>query len=160
MKSELTQILEKYKAKGGDEQRFMDKHTDNISVFDGPGVEEISKAVDGVKAHNRFENNHGYESGQDEEVYEDLQYADADPTFFMQIIEEAISEIYEESSDEEKQLMDEMFSTEEGYEEFITMILEADEDDDDEDDDEDDEDDEIIEKKPKIKSMREKYKKN
>ena len=151
MKNEkLLSILEGYKAKSGDEQNFMDKHTENMSIMDGPGYAEIRKATDAVSYINRNPVK-GYNPGQDAEVYE--EYAD--------VINQAVEDFLEEASDEERETLEELFSTEEGYDEFVSMIFEKDEDDDDEDDDDDDEDDDDdvdddeedgeIETNPKVK---------
>jgi len=145
MKNEkLLSILEGYKAKSGDEQNFMDKHTENMSIMDGPGYAEIRKATDAVSYINR-DPVKGYNPGQDEEVYE--EYAD--------LINQAVEDFLEEASDEERETLEELFSTEEGYDEFVSMIFEKeddDEDDDDEDDDDDDdEEDGEIETNPKVK---------
>ena len=142
MNEKLLSIIEKYEARSGDEQNFMDKHTDNISVFDGPGVAEVRKASDAVSYINR-DPIKGYNPGQDEEVYEELALE----------IEEAVNEFMAEASDEEREALEELFSTEEGYDEFVAMIMEDDDEDDEDDDEEDDDDDEDgeIEVNPKVK---------
>jgi len=163
MSNKLLNILEKYKAKGGDEQAFMDKHTDNISVFDGPGVAEIEAASKFVPTYDRSENNYGNDEGDDEDVYEELDVS-ADPNYFLSIIDDAVKSVYAESNKEDREILDEIFATEEGYEEFISMVFEADEEDEDDEDDteEDDETDEeddteeMVDTKPTVK---EKYKK-
>lgn len=129
MNEKLLSIIEGYKAKSGDEQNFMDKHVDNISVFDGPGVEEIRRASDAVSFINR-DPMKGYNPGQDEEVYEQ----------FASEIEEAIQEFLEEADEEERQALEELFSTEEGYDEFVAMLMEEDDEDEDDDSEEDDDD--------------------
>ena len=142
MNEKLLSIIEKYEARSGDEQNFMDKHTENVSVMDGPGVAEIKKAVDAVSYYDR-EPVKGYNAGQDEEVYESMA----------QDIEAAVNEFMAEASDEEREALEELFSTEEGYDEFVAMIMEEDDDDEDDDDDEEDDDDEDgeIEVNPKVK---------
>ena len=145
MKNEkLLSILEGYKAKSGDEQNFMDKHTENMSIMDGPGYAEIRKATDAVSYINR-DPMKGYNPGQDEEVYE--EYAD--------LINQAVEDFLEEASDEERETLEELFSTEEGYDEFVSMIFEKEDDDDDDDDEDDDDDDDEedgeIETNPKVK---------
>ena len=145
MKNEkLLSILEGYKAKSGDEQNFMDKHTENMSIMDGPGYAEIRKATDAVSYINR-DPVKGYNPGQDEEVYE--EYAD--------LINQAVEDFLEEASDEERETLEELFSTEEGYDEFVSMIFEKEDDDKDDDeeddDDDDDEEDGEIETNPKVK---------
>jgi len=175
----LKSILEKYKQNGEDEQRFMDKHTENVSVLDGPGVEEIQKAARGVSAAKHI----GYKSDEDETVYESTDrfsiedikavlvtedidediiervenhLLEASPSYFMQIIDSAVHSFREEATDEERAVIDEMLSTEEGYQELVGLIFEEDEDDDedddeDEDDDDEDDDDEVIDANPKMK---------
>ena len=168
--SELKRILERYKQNGEDEQRFMDKHTDNVADHDAPGSAEIKKASNVTKKKKRTADQEGdsvYETFSmediravlvsediDEEVIDRIEthLIEASPEFFMNIIGDAIHQFREEATDEEKVVIDEMLSTEEGYEELIELIFEEDDDDDEDDDDEDDEDDdEVIDDKPKIK---------
>lgn len=181
MSDTLKSILEKYKAKGADEQHFMDKHTDNVQVTDGPGAKEADAAAKKVKKSTR-KPHHGYEPGEDEEVYESVDrfsiediksvlvteeldeeivdriektLLEASPAYFMQIVDEAVNAFVEEATDEERAILDEMLSTEEGYQELVDLIFEEDDDDDDEDDeddeDEDDDDEDVIDPKPKLK---------
>lgn len=143
MNEKLLSIIEKYEARSGDEQNFMDKHTDNVSIFDGPGVAEIRKASDAVSYINR-DPQKGYNPGEDEEVYE--EYAD--------LINQAVEDFLEEASEEEREALEELFATEEGYDEFVSMLFEEDdeeEDDDDEDDEDDDDEEGEIETNPKVK---------
>ena len=149
MNEKLLSIIEKYEARSGDEQNFMDKHTDNISVFDGPGVAEVRKASDAVSYINR-DPIKGYNAGQDEEVYESMA----------QDIEAAVNEFMAEASDEEREALEELFSTEEGYDEFVAMIMEDDDEDDDEDDEDDEDEDEDgeIEVNPKVKKEKDSQK--
>jgi len=190
--SELQRILEKYKSRAGDdsdEQRFIDKHTDNVSVFDGPGVAEVQKAAQATSFVDRSME-HGYNPGQDEEVYESFSIEDlrsvfksmdveqeiaeevvkslkeSAPSHVLKVIDEAVQEYYDEASDEEKAVLDEMLSTDEGYEELLNQIFEEDddededEDDEDEDDEDDDEEDGDIDVNPKMKEgYGKKYKK-
>ena len=172
MSEYLSSILEKYKAKGEDEQRFMDKHTDNVQVTDGPGKKEHDAAAAKAKKHKRSPHK-GYEPGEDEEVYESADFFSIDdvrqalteveldeetifaveenlqdhsPTHFLNIIDEAVQEFYQEEADEEeKAWIDEMLESDESFEKFLDMIFE--EDDEDEDDDEEEND-----KKKKDKS--------
>jgi hypothetical protein len=74
--SELIDILEKYKARSGDEQNFMDKHTENIEVTDAPGGEKGKEASDKMKKADRKSKRQGYEPEEDEEMYEARQLKD------------------------------------------------------------------------------------
>jgi len=182
----LSNILEKYKRAGildidrsgadGKESDFIGKHTDNVNVFDGPGVAEIDKAVAAINHIKRGPERHGHEIDTDADVYEsaDMSYADEieelsgmdyndedlvieedilqeDAAFFLKLIDEAVAEFYEEEADdEEREMLDEMLASDEGYQEFIDLIFEAKECDDEDDDD----DDEVIEKNPKLKGKK------
>jgi hypothetical protein len=74
--SELINILEKYKARSGDEQNFMDKHTENIEVTDAPGGEKGKEASEKMKKDDSKGKRKGYEPGEDEEMYEARQLKD------------------------------------------------------------------------------------
>ena len=128
----LNNLLEVYKtAKGGPEQAFVDKHTDNINTFDGPGVKEVKDAIDAVGYIKREPENHGYDSGKDEEVYEEL--------------EDIVNELMDELDEEEQQILEDLLIEEDGFDQIFEMIEEAkkcDEEDDEEDYEEDDEEDE------------------
>lgn len=177
MSDTLKNILEKYRAAGGDEQRFADKHTDNVQVTDGPGAKEASKA--GKSTKKKKDERHGYEPGEDEEVYEssvfniedlrsvlsekemdeslieeiEKELVEAkDTTDYFNLIDDAINTFIEEASEEERAVVQEMISTEEGYQELLDFIFEEDDEDeeDDDDDDEDDEDDDEEEYKAEV----------
>ena len=162
MSTPLQSILEKYKAKSGDEQNFMDKHTDNVDQTDGPGAKEVHDGAKKVKKADRKSNRQGYEPEEDAEVYESQQMfsideikavlasveleedmidhiedtlEEASPAYFLQIIDEAVAEFLEEADEEDREILDEMLQTQEGYEELIDMIFEEEDDDDDDDDD-------------------------
>ena len=145
----LVNILEKYKARGEDEQNFADKHTDNVEVTNAPGREGSSEG-EKRKKHNRAKNRQGYEPGEDEEVYE---------ARLLDIIDEAISELAEDLDDEERAALYEMIEDDTRYEEFVEsvfaesdleMFLEESDEDDEDDEDEDDEEAEV-ETEPKEK---------
>jgi hypothetical protein len=152
--TKLLNILEKYKSRSGEdsgEQDFVYKHTDNIEVFDGPGVAEIRAAVDSSPGHvSQTELRHGYRPDEDASVYEELmqfdieeirealQTSDLDEETIRVIEEslfeeadlqihtmvgEAVGEYYQEASDEERTLIDEMLATDEGYEELLDMLF-------------------------------------
>jgi hypothetical protein len=169
--STLKNILEKYKAKGEDEQNFMDKHTDNVQVTDAPGKKEHDEATKKMKMAPRERK--GYNPDEDSEVYEgyysladissvlfsiDLSEDQIDhvintlqessPSKMVSLIDEAVREFYEESTDEEKKILDEMLQDDAAYEEFITSLFEEDitsteDDDSEEDEDEDDDTEEL-----------------
>jgi hypothetical protein len=168
----LLTILEKYKSRAGEdspEQDFFYKHTDNVSVFDGPGVAEIRAAIDAAPGHAvNTELRHGYKPDEDASVYESfdieqireaLQITGLDEDTINEIeqsliedaeielhqmVGEAVADYYNSATEEEQQILDEMLSTDEGYEELLDMIFENgdEEDDEDEENDEDEEDDE------------------
>lgn len=75
MAKTLKQILEVYKPKAADEQKFVDKHVavkhDDVNgnkddVFQGTNVKKI----------DRKKERHGYEAGEDEKVYEEVEQID------------------------------------------------------------------------------------
>ena len=129
MKDKLLEILEKYEARSGDEEKFIEKHA--VAVLEGPGYAEIRAAID----FTSFADREGYKPGDDAAVYEE----------YAKTIQAAVDEFLEEASDEDRLALEELFSTEEGYDEFISSIME--------DEDDEDEDDEVIEKNPKIKKV-------
>jgi hypothetical protein len=162
----LLTILEKYKSRSGEdspEQDFFYKHTDNVSVFDGPGVAEIRAAIDAAPGHAvNTELRHGYKPDEDASVYESfdieqvriaLQEAELDEETISEIeqsliedseielhqmVGEAVADYYNNATEEEQQILDEMLSTDEGYEELLDMIFENEEDDEDEEEDDED----------------------
>lgn len=164
----LTDILEKYKKvergyldnKDEGEENFIDKHIDNVQVTDHPSVEKEKghphNAGEKAKTAPRKKDNKGYEPGEDAKVYESVQEIDEELDNFLQIIEEAVDDfLMNDASEEEALLIREMFDTDEGYAEFMEMMMEA--------DDycdhcgekpcecDDDDDDETIEDQPKMK---------
>lgn len=135
----LGNILEKYKARGGDEQRFMDKHTDNVEVTNAPGREGSSEG-EKRKKHDRKKKRQGNEAGEDEAAYESVEE-------IMTLIDQAISELSEELEGEELEAFKEFIETSENYQSFVEAVLEesdfdvlTEEEDEDEEDEEDDED--------------------
>jgi hypothetical protein len=127
----LNNLFEKYKAKGDDEQRFMDKHTDNIQVTSAAGADE-SKAKN--KKYDRKKHRKGYEPGEDEDVYESLIDIDG--------LSEAIDEFCEESSEEDIDILEEILNNEEYMDELLQYILDEE---DNEEDNEEDEDEDLDE---------------
>ena len=143
MNEKLIQIIEKYEPTGGDELAFMQKHTDNVSVFDGPGVAEIRAAVESVGTFDRSENNFGNDQGDAEEVYESIA--------------EIIQGYLDESSEEEAKELQSIIEDEESFLELISVIMEKEEDEDDDDEDEE----ETVDVKPTVKEKKGKmYEKN
>lgn len=143
--SDLNTILEKYKARSGDEQNFTDKHTDNINTTDAPGGDTVKKVIDKMKKHDRKATRQGLDPEEEEDMYESNED-------LLDTIDTMIREYYdEEASAEEKELLDEMMSSAEGYQELVDMVFEEKDKNDDEDDENDD-GDEIIEKNPKLNS--------
>lgn len=139
--SDLNTILEKYKARSGDEQNFMDKHTDNVNVTDAPHGDTAKKVIDKMKKHDRKKTRQGLEPEEEEDMYESNEH-------LVDMIDVMIREYYEEdATPEEQELLDEMMSSAEGYQELVDMILiseDEDEDDDEEDDEDDEEDDDEV----------------
>lgn len=147
--SDLNTILEKYKARSGDEQNFMDKHTDNVNTTDAPGGDTAKKVIDKMKKHDRKATRQGLDPEEEEDMYESNEN-------LLDTIDAMIREYYEEeASAEEKELLDEMMSSAEGYQELVDMVFEEKDKDDDDEDDENDDGDEIIEKNPKLNSKTE-----
>jgi hypothetical protein len=180
----LVSILEKYKSRAGEdsaEQDFVYKHTDNIEVFDGPGVAEIKAAIAAAPGHAiHSDPRHGYKPDEDASVYENLDIfeleqikealaesnldeetiqqieaslLESSSSQMLKIIDEAVSDFYQEATDEEKSVLDEMLSTDEGYAELLDMIFEEDDTEEDEDeseemDDEDESEEDTVLKSP------------
>lgn len=75
MAKTLKQVLELYKPKAGDEQRFAAKHV-VVKIDDVNGNKDDVFQATNVKAANRNKDNHGYPPGADEEVYEEVEQVD------------------------------------------------------------------------------------
>lgn len=158
----------------GQEDDFIGKHIDNIDTTESEPASHNKKHADSTKMYDRKKHRKGYVPKEDAEVYEsadegydienyydeldedldiDMSMLKEDTLFFMQIIDEAVAEFVEEEADEEERLMiEEMLSTDEGYMELVDALFEGtDKCDDDDEDEEDDDDDEVIEKNPKLK---------
>lgn len=145
--SDLNDILEKYKARSGDEQNFMDKHTENVQVTDAPYGDTAKKTIEKMKKHDRKKVRQGMEPEEEEAMYESEEQ-------LVDMIDKMIREYYEDdASSEERALLDEMMSSAEGYQELIDMVFEETEKE--EDEEEDDDDDDVIEKNPKLKKDKE-----
>ena len=179
--SNLKNILEKYKARSGDEQDFADKHTENVKVTDAPGKKEHDAIHDKAKMASR--KGKGYAPGEDEEVYEgyysvadiasvlsstelsedQIEYVlntleESSPSKLVSMIDEAMQEFYEEASEDERKMLDEMMNDEEAYAEFVSNLFEekceecgCEECECDDDGDDADEDDGDIDVDPKMK---------
>lgn len=158
-KQTIINVLEKFKKvedgyldqdqKGEDEQRFIDKHADNVQTTDAVGKAEHDKIKKSSKMASR--KNHGYEPGEDAKVYEESSADD----MLDDLIEAVINEFLEEEADaDEAETLREMLSTEEGYAEFLDIILSEEDEKCPEcgcDECECDGDDEVIDASPKIK---------
>jgi RecG-like helicase len=131
----LNNLFEKYKAKGGDEQNFMDKHTDNVQVTSAPGSNEVKPKN---KKYDRKKDRKGYEPGEDEEVYETFALLN------LEDLNNAIHEFCEESSQEDIDILEEILNNEEYTDELLKYIFEENEEDDEDDEDDDDEEEEDL----------------
>lgn len=69
MSKTLKQFLEVYKPKSPDEQKFVDKHV-TIKHKDRDGNGDDVFTASNIKTAKRKEERHGYDSGEDEKVYE------------------------------------------------------------------------------------------
>lgn len=77
MTKTLKDLFEVYKPKSPDEQKFVDKHV-TIKHKDRNGNGDEVFNASNVKTIKRKEENHGYDSGEDEKVYEAVLAYDAD----------------------------------------------------------------------------------
>ena len=134
MSEYLLKILEGYKARSGDEENFMKKHTDNVQEYDAPGAEETKKIAKDAKYSDR--NKEGYDPEEDEEVYEELSDEEIE-----QIFNESVNELLEELDEADRELLLAMSEEENFFDNLISDIFEEKDDDDDEEDDDDDDDD-------------------
>lgn len=75
MAKTLKQVLELYKPKAGDEQKFVAKHV-IVKQDDANGNKDDVFQATNVKAVNREKNKHGYTPGADESVYEEKHQVD------------------------------------------------------------------------------------
>ena len=71
-------IAEVYRPKSGDEQRFFDKHVVKLfdNIYSKPEYDKLFKGQN-VKTIDREKDNHGYNPGSDEKVYESASPRDA-----------------------------------------------------------------------------------
>lgn len=124
MKTDISNIIDRYKkAKTSSEKGFVDKHVDNVEVTDAPGAESVDKAAKSTSKHDRKKTRQGYEPGEDASVYENFS--------IINLIDEAIAETIDELDEEERAIVEEMFSTSDGYLEMIESLFEEDDDADD-----------------------------
>ncbi|MDB4726222.1 hypothetical protein OAF54_02205 [bacterium] len=169
----------------GHEDEFIGKHIDNIETTDGPGQKEVDASNAKTKLSKRKPHK-GYNPKEDEEVYEssdegydiekfydmeedldidiDMDVLKEDAVFFMNIIDEAVAEFIEEEADEEeKEMLEELMSSDEGYMELIEALFEEKECGecgkemskcDCDDDDHDEDDDDVIDSSPKLKGQK------
>jgi hypothetical protein len=70
MSKTLQQFLEVYRPKSADEQKFVDKHVTVKNKDRNGNGDDVFKATN-VKVGDRKNENHGYDAGEDEKVYEE-----------------------------------------------------------------------------------------
>lgn len=75
MSKTLKQFLEVYKPKSPDEQKFVDKHV-TIKHKDRNGNGDDVFTASNIKTIKRKEERHGYDAGEDEKVYEEVEELD------------------------------------------------------------------------------------
>lgn len=75
MQKTLKDLFEVYRPKSPDEQKFVDKHV-TIKHKDRNGNADDVFNASNVKTIKRKEDNHGYDSGDDEKVYEEVEFVD------------------------------------------------------------------------------------
>ena len=75
MAKTLKQVLELYKPKAGDEQKFVAKHV-VVKHDDANGNKDDVFQATNVKSVEREKNKHGYPPGADESVYEEVEQVD------------------------------------------------------------------------------------
>lgn len=142
-KTTINTVLEKFKKvddgpldrkeKGEDEQRFIDKHVDNVMTHDAVGKDEHDKIHGAAALHSR-KPNHGNDPGEAKDAYEEYDYDEMDLgemtleesiDNMFDLVETVIEEFLEEEADtDEAEILREMLSTEEGYEEFLDILFE------------------------------------
>lgn len=84
----LKDILELYQAKSKDERRFVDKHI-VVKQKDRNGNKDNVFQATNIKAVDRKAERHGYEPGEDEEVYEQAKWRQ-NPT---EVLDESYNEM-------------------------------------------------------------------
>lgn len=67
-------MLDGYRPKAGDEQKFVDKHVVKVSKLSKPAEDDAVFNAKNVKTYDRSPT-HGYNPGKDEEVYEEAEVA-------------------------------------------------------------------------------------
>lgn len=75
MAKTLKQMLEVYEPKAADEKKFKDKHV-TVKHEDPNGNKEDVFTGSNVKPVERKKTRHGYDAGQDEKVYEEVEQVD------------------------------------------------------------------------------------
>jgi len=152
--SKARELIEKYVAKSPDEQRFWDKHVTQVFDPMEIRKNVIDPSLKNVGTVNRKKERHGYssaegkaayenvviqlsditnvlnEAGLDEETLETV-YAglvenalDLNESFYDNMSEEVINKVYESASDEERELLDELFASDEGHEDVLNALFE------------------------------------
>jgi len=147
-------IVEKYVARSPDEQRFWDKHDTQVFDPLNVKANVIDPALKGVGTVKRKETKHGYDSAESEAAYENfviqlsdieavLTEADLDPelleqiysglaenaialdeSFYDNMAEQIIEGVYETSNDAEREMLNNLLSTNEGYEDILDALFE------------------------------------
>jgi len=75
MPKTLRQVLEVYEPKPADEKKFKDKHVVAKHADANGNKDDVFKATN-VKTVDRYKEAHGYNPGQDEKVYEEVENLD------------------------------------------------------------------------------------
>ena len=78
MAKTLKKMLEVYRPKAGDEQKFMDKHIVIKSKLAKPTEDDNVFQAKNIKTIKRTGEGHGYDQGEDEKVYEETQIAEGE----------------------------------------------------------------------------------
>ena len=91
MPKTIKELFEVYKPKSPDEQKFVDKHV-TIKHKDRNGNDDDVFNATKIKPIKRKEERHGYDSGEDEKVYEDLEISDEELVFELDEEVEALEE--------------------------------------------------------------------
>lgn len=77
MAKTLNKILELYKPKAGDEQKFVAKHVVAKTDDANKNGDDVFQATN-VKKVDRKKERHGYEDGEDAKMYEEVEHSDLD----------------------------------------------------------------------------------
>lgn len=113
MPKTLKQMFELYEPKAEDEKKFVAKHVVSKTDDANGNGDEVFKGSK-VKAVDRKKEAHGYNPGEDEKVYEEV---DVD-------LETFILELYAECNEEEKAALEEILAEENGVEQLLSLMEE------------------------------------